>query len=191
MYLVPGFSVLEKAVRNIAHGQVFDENFLMTIASIAAFAIGQYPEAVEVILFYQVGELFEKIAVGRSRQAVSDLLDLCPDEATVLRDGKPETVLVDEVEVGEHILVRPGEKIPLDAEVFEGHTTIDTAALTGEKSMPGDSRCGRCGLQRLCESVRCGGTGRYQAGVGIHCLQNHGAGGRIRLQQGKDGAVYH
>lgn len=110
VYLVPGFSVLEKAVRNIAHGQVFDENFLMTIASIAAFAIGQYPEAVEVILFYQVGELFEKIAVGRSRQAVSDLLDLCPDEATVLRDGKPETVLVDEVEVGEHILVRPGEK---------------------------------------------------------------------------------
>ena len=89
VYLVPGFSVLEKAVRNIAHGQVFDENFLMTIASIAAFAIGQYPEAVEVILFYQVGELFEKIAVGRSRQAVSDLLDLCPDEATVLRDGKP------------------------------------------------------------------------------------------------------
>ena len=83
VYLVPGFSVLEKAVRNIAHGQVFDENFLMTIASIAAFAIGQYPEAVEVILFYQVGELFEKIAVGRSRQAVSDLLDLCPDEATV------------------------------------------------------------------------------------------------------------
>ena len=76
VYLVPGFSVLEKAVRNIAHGQVFDENFLMTIASIAAFAIGQYPEAVEVILFYQVGELFEKIAVGRSRQAVSDLLDL-------------------------------------------------------------------------------------------------------------------
>ena len=174
VYLVPGFSVLEKAVRNIAHGQVFDENFLMTIASIAAFAIGQYPEAVEVILFYQVGELFEKIAVGRSRQAVSDLLDLCPDEATVLRDGKPETVLVDEVEVGEHILVRPGEKIPLDAEVHAG-----------------DSRCGRCGLQRLCESVRCGGTGRYQAGVGIHCLQNHGAGGRIRLQQGKDGAVYH
>lgn len=148
VYLVPGFSVLEKAVRNIAHGQVFDENFLMTIASIAAFAIGQYPEAVEVILFYQVGELFEKIAVGRSRQAVSDLLDLCPDEATVLRDGKPETVLVDEVEVGEHILVRPGEKIPLDAEVFEGHTTIDTAALTGE-SMPvtagvGDAVCSGC-----------------------------------------------
>ena len=148
VYLVPGFSVLEKAVRNIAHGQVFDENFLMTIASIAAFAIGQYPEAVEVILFYQVGELFEKIAVGRSRQAVSDLLDLCPDEATVLRDGKPETVLVDEVEVGEHILVRPGEKIPLDAAVFEGHTTIDTAALTGE-SMPvsaaeGDAVCSGC-----------------------------------------------
>ena len=137
VYLVPGFSVLEKAVRNIAHGQVFDENFLMTIASIAAFAIGQYPEAVEVILFYQVGELFEKIAVGRSRQAVSDLLDLCPDEATVLRDGKPETVLVDEVEVGEHILVRPGEKIPLDGVILEGSTAVNTAALTGE-SLPQD-----------------------------------------------------
>lgn len=148
VYLVPGWSVLAKAARNIAHGQVFDENFLMTIASIAAFAIGEYPEAVEVILFYQVGELFEKIAVGRSRQAVSDLLDLCPDEATVLRDGKPETVLVEEVAVGEHILVRPGEKFPLDAEVFQGHTTIDTAALTGESmpvsAAPGDSVCSGC-----------------------------------------------
>lgn len=148
VYLVPGWSVLAKAGRNIAHGQVFDENFLMTIASIAAFAIGEYPEAVEVILFYQVGELFEKIAVGRSRQAVSDLLDLCPDEATVLRDGKPETVLVEEVAVGEHILVRPGEKFPLDAEILQGHTTIDTAALTGE-SMPvsaatGDGVCSGC-----------------------------------------------
>ncbi|WP_298481578.1 heavy metal translocating P-type ATPase [uncultured Ruminococcus sp.] len=148
VYLVPGWSVLAKAARNIAHGQVFDENFLMTIASIAAFAIGEYPEAVEVILFYQVGELFEKIAVGRSRQAVSDLLDLCPDEATVLRDGKPETVLVEEVAVGEHILVRPGEKFPLDAEVFQGHTTIDTAALTGESmpvsAAPGDGVCSGC-----------------------------------------------
>lgn len=148
VYLVPGWSVLAKAARNIAHGQVFDENFLMTIASIAAFAIGEYPEAVEVILFYQVGELFEKIAVGRSRQAVSDLLDLCPDEATVLRDGKPETVLVEEVAVGEHILVRPGEKFPLDAEVFQGHTTIDTAALTGESmpvsAVPGDGVCSGC-----------------------------------------------
>ncbi len=147
-YLVIGYDILKKAGKGILNRQMFDENFLMTIASIAAFAIGQYPEAVEVILFYQVGELFEKIAVGRSRQAVSDLLDLCPDEATVLRDGKPETVLVDEVEVGEHILVRPGEKIPLDAEVFEGHTTIDTAALTGE-SMPvtagvGDAVCSGC-----------------------------------------------
>lgn len=148
VYLVPGWSVVAKAVRNIAHGQVFDENFLMTIASIAAFAIGEYPEAVEVILFYQVGELFEKIAVGRSRQAVSDLLDLCPDEATVLRDGASKTVLVEEVAVGEHILVRPGEKIPLDATVFEGQTTIDTAALTGESmpvsAGPGDAVCSGC-----------------------------------------------
>lgn len=141
VYLIPGWSVLTKAARNILHGQVFDENFLMTIASIAAFAIGEYPEAVEVILFYQVGELFEKIAVGRSRQAVSDLLNLCPDEATVLRNGKTETVLVDEIAVGEHILVRPGEKIPLDAEVVSGCSTLDTAALTGE-SMPQNIQIG-------------------------------------------------
>ena len=135
VYAEAGWDVIYKAGRNIAHGQIFDENFLMAVASVAAFAIGEYPEAVEVILFYQIGTWFEQMAVGRSRQAVSDLLDLCPDEATVLRDGKPETVLVDEVEVGEHILVRAGEKIPLDAVVFQGHTTLDTAALTGE-SMP-------------------------------------------------------
>lgn len=145
IYLIPGWSVLVKSGRNIAHGQIFDENFLMALASIAAFIIGEYPEAVEVILFYRVGELFEKIAVGRSRQAVSDLLDLCPDEATVLRDGKEETVLVDEVAVGERILVKPGEKFPLDGVICQGQTTMDTAALTGE-SMPaaaqvGDSVC--------------------------------------------------
>ncbi len=141
VYLVPGHSVLIKAGKNIAHGQVLDENFLMTIASIAAFAIGEYPEAVEVILFYQVGELFEKIAVGRSRQAVSDLLDLCPDEATVLRNGNQETVFIDAVEVGEHILVKPGEKIPLDAQIVSGCSTLDTAALTGE-SMPQNAQPG-------------------------------------------------
>ncbi len=135
IYMIPGWSVLVKAARNIVHGQMFDENFLMAIASIAAFAIGEYHEAVEVILFYQVGELFEKIAVGKSRRAVSDLLNLCPDEATVLRDGKPQTVLIEEVAVGEYILVKPGEKIPLDGEISKGQTTVDTAALTGE-SMP-------------------------------------------------------
>lgn len=135
IYLIPGWTVLRKSAVHIAHGQVFDENFLMTVASIAAFVIGKYPEAVEVMLFYQVGELFEHIAVGRSRQAVSDLLDLCPDEATVLRDGEAQTVLCDEVHVGEEILVKPGEKIPLDATVIKGQSTLDTAALTGE-SMP-------------------------------------------------------
>ena len=110
-----GYDVLKEAVESIFHGQMLDEHFLMMVATFGAFGVKEYSEAVAVMLFYQVGELFEKIAVGKSRQAVSDLLDLCPDEATVLRDGKPETVLVDEVEVGEHILVRPGEKIPLDA----------------------------------------------------------------------------
>ncbi len=148
IYLIPGWKVLKKTARNISHGQIFDENFLMTLATIAAFAIGEYPEAVEVMLFYQIGEFFEKVAVGRSRQAVSDLLDLCPDEATVLRDGVAQTVLCETIEVGERILVKPGEKIPLDATVTKGRSTLDTAALTGE-SLPvplaeGDAVCSGC-----------------------------------------------
>ncbi len=148
IYLIPGWNVLKKTARNISHGQIFDENFLMTLATIAAFAIGEYPEAVEVMLFYQIGEFFEKVAVGRSRQAVSDLLDLCPDEATVLRDGVAQTVLCETIKVGERILVKPGEKIPLDATVAKGRSTLDTAALTGE-SLPvplaeGDAVCSGC-----------------------------------------------
>ena len=134
-YAVIGWDVLWKAVRNIAHGQVFDENFLMSIATVGSFATGEYPEAVFVMLFYQVGELFQSYAVGRSRQSIAQLMEIRPDYANLERDGKAEKVDPDEVAVGDVIVVKPGERVPLDGVVLEGHSTLDTAALTGE-SLP-------------------------------------------------------
>ena len=136
-YLIVGYDVLWSAVRNILHGQVFDEKFLMAIATLGAFAIREYPEAAAVMLFYQIGELFQGIAVGRSRRSIAALMDIAPESAVVLRDGQEEEVSPDEVRVGETILVRPGEKIPLDGVILEGRTTVNTAALTGE-SLPAD-----------------------------------------------------
>lgn len=136
MYLVPyfviGYDVLWRSVKNIARGNVFDENFLMSIATIGAFATGEFAEAVFVMLFYQVGELFQSIAVGRSRKSIAALMDIRPDSASVLRDGEEIIVDPDEVEVGETIVVRPGEKIAIDGVVIEGRSSVDTAALTGE-----------------------------------------------------------
>ena len=136
-YAVIGWDVLWKAVRNITHGQVFDENFLMALATVGAFATGEYPEAVFVMLFYQVGELFQSYAVGRSRQSISQLMEIRPDYANLERDGKAEKVDPDEVAVGDVIVVKPGERVPLDGVVLEGRSTLDTAALTGE-SLPRD-----------------------------------------------------
>ena len=140
-YFIVGWDVLRKAALNIAHGQVFDENFLMCIATIGALALGEYAEAVGVMLFYQVGELFQGVAVGRSRQSIAQLMDIRPDSANVLRDGELVEVSPEEVAVGEHIVVRPGEKIPLDGVVTEGASSLDTAALTGE-SVPRDVAAG-------------------------------------------------
>jgi len=140
-YLIAGGDVLWKAVRNISHGQVFDENFLMTVASIGAFLIGEYPEGVAVILFYQVGELFQSCAVEKSRASIASLMDIRPDYANVLREGRLEKVDPDEVEVGETIVIKPGEKVPLDAQVLEGSSLLDTAALTGE-SVPREATVG-------------------------------------------------
>ncbi len=140
-YLIIGFPVLKKAAGRIVRGQVFDENFLMAVASIGALAIGEYPEAVFVLLFYEIGELFESIAVGRSRRSVSSLMDIRPDSAVVMRDGVPVTVTPEEVAVGEIIVVRPGEKIPLDGVVTEGRSSVYTAALTGEPA-PRDTAVG-------------------------------------------------
>ena len=133
-YLVIGFNVLKKAVRNIRNGQVFDENFLMAIATVGAFAVGEYQEGVAVMLFYQVGELFESYAVGRSRRSIAELMDIRPDIANVERGGVIESVDPEEVAVGEIIVVHPGERISLDGEVLEGHSTLDMAALTGESA---------------------------------------------------------
>ena len=134
-YLIIGYDVLLRAARNIAHGQIFDENFLMGIATVGAFFTGEYSEAVFVMLFYQVGELFQSIAVGKSRRSISSLLSLQADEANVIRDGEAITVDSDSVDIDEIIFIRPGEKIPLDAVVIEGTSSLNTAALTGE-SLP-------------------------------------------------------
>lgn len=131
-YLIAGYDVLLRAVNNIKNGQVFDENFLMAIATIGALLTKEYPEAVAVMLFYQIGELFQSVAVERSRKSISSLMDLYPDEANLLVDGKVEVVMPEEVSVGARILIRPGEKIPLDGVIVDGETLIDTSMLTGE-----------------------------------------------------------
>ncbi|MBR7147983.1 MAG: cadmium-translocating P-type ATPase, partial [Firmicutes bacterium] len=136
LYLIPygivGQNVLKTAARNIRRGQVFDENFLMGIATIGAFLVGEYTEGVAVMVFYQVGELFQSVAVGKSRQSIADLMDICPDSANIEVDGQIETVDPEEVTVGQEIVIRPGERIPLDGVVVDGESMIDTSALTGE-----------------------------------------------------------
>lgn len=141
VYAVIGWDVLWRAVRNIARGQVFDENFLMALATVGAFFVGEYPEGVAVMLFYQIGEWFQSYAVGRSRRSIADLMDIRPDYATVLRDGACVQVSPDTVMVGEEIMIKPGERIPLDGQVIDGTSTVDTSALTGE-SVPRDVAAG-------------------------------------------------
>ncbi len=131
-YLIAGYDVLWTAVGNIRRGRVFDENFLMTIATIGAFLCGEYPEGVMVMVLYQLGELAQSIAVGRSRQSISALMELCPEEARVLRRGEAEMVPPEDVETGEILEIWPGEKVPLDGTVLSGASTLDTAPLTGE-----------------------------------------------------------
>lgn len=131
-YFIIGGDVVKKAVQNIGHGQIFDENFLMTIATVGAFLVGDYLEAVAVMLFYQVGELFQSYAVNKSRKSIADLMDIRPDYANVYREEKVIEVDPTEVKIGEIILVKPGEKVPLDGIVRKGNTSLDTMALTGE-----------------------------------------------------------
>ena len=140
-YIIVGFEIVKKAIRNIVRGKVFDENFLMTIATLGAFGIGEFPEAVAVMLFYQVGELFQSYAVDKSRKSISSLMDIRPDFANVYRNEKIEKVNPDEIKIGEVIIVKPGEKVPLDGNIVEGKTALDTKALTGE-SMPREVREG-------------------------------------------------
>lgn len=156
-YAVVGWDVLWRAVRNILRGQVFDENFLMALATVGAFCIGEYPEGVLVMLLYQVGELFQDLAVGRSRKSIASLMDIRPDWANIEKDGKLIQVSPEEVKVGEIITVKAGERIPLDGVVTEGTSLLDTAALTGESLprsvAPGDEVISGCvnesGLLRI------------------------------------------
>lgn len=134
-YIIVGLEIVRKAIRNIMRGKVFDENFLMTVATIGAFGIGEFPEAACVMLFYQVGELFQSYAVDKSRKSISSLMDIRPDFANVERNGKLEKVDPDDVKIGEIIVIKPGEKVPLDGYVLEGKSSLDTKALTGE-SLP-------------------------------------------------------
>ena len=136
LYLVPyvliGWDIIYKAFRNIRNGQVFDENFLMTVATFGAFGVGEYSEAVAVMLFYQVGELFQSYAVNRSRQSITELMDICPEYANIEEDGQLKQVDPDDVQVGDIIVVKSGERIPLDGKVVFGDSMVDTSALTGE-----------------------------------------------------------
>ena len=131
-YLVIGWDIVYKAVRGIVNGQVFDENFLMTIATFGAFGVGEYSEAVAVMLFYQVGELFQTYAVSRSRQSIADLMDICPEYANLEKDGELVQADPDDVEIGDIIVIKPGERVPLDGRVISGESMVDTSALTGE-----------------------------------------------------------
>ncbi|WP_002204502.1 heavy metal translocating P-type ATPase [Bacillus cereus] len=140
-YLLIGGDIVWRAVRNITRGQVFDENFLMAIATLGAFAIQQYPEAVAVMLFYQVGELFQSIAVNRSRKSITSLMDIRPDYANVKVGNETKQVSPEDVQIGEYIIVKPGEKVPLDGKVVEGTSMMDTSALTGE-SVPREVEVG-------------------------------------------------
>ena len=140
-YLVIGYDILKKAGKGILNRQVFDENFLMAVATVGAILLGDYAEGVAVMLFYQIGELFQSYAVGKSRRNISDLMDIRPDYANVEHDGMLEQVDPDEVEIGTVIVVQPGEKIPIDGEIIEGSTTLNTSALTGE-SLPREGKAG-------------------------------------------------
>jgi Cd2+/Zn2+-exporting ATPase len=140
-YLVIGYDVLRKAIKGILNRQVFDENFLMAVATVGAIALGDYKEGVSVMLFYQIGELFQSYAVGKSRRNISELMDIRPDYANVEKDGELEQVDPDEVEVGTLIVVQPGEKVPIDGVITEGSSTLNTSALTGE-SLPREAKAG-------------------------------------------------
>ena len=140
-YLVIGYDILKKAGKGILNRQVFDENFLMAVATVGAVCLGEYKEGAAVMLFYQIGELFQSVAVGKSRKNIAALMDIRPDYANQMVDGKLEKVDPDDVEIGSEIIINPGEKVPIDGVIVEGNTTLNTSALTGE-SVPRDAGCG-------------------------------------------------
>ncbi|MBR5739582.1 MAG: cadmium-translocating P-type ATPase [Lachnospiraceae bacterium] len=157
-YLIAGYDVLIRAGKNIIHGKIFDENFLMVLATIGAFAIGEFEEAAAVMIFYQVGEWFQSYAVGKSRQSISELMSIAPEYANVETDGEIEEVDPEDVAVGTVIVVKPGEKVPLDGVIVEGESTVDTSSLTGE-SVP---VCVAAGQEIISGSVNLSGVLRVQ-----------------------------
>lgn len=170
-YLTIGGDVILRAIKNIFRGKVFDENFLMCIATIGAFATGEYPEAVAVMLFYQIGELFQDFAVSRSRKSISELMDIKPDYANVIRGDSIVTVSPDEVKINEIISVRPGEKIPLDGIVESGSSFINTSALTGE-SVPRKVDAGSEVISRMHKYRRASYRKGHQGIFRVYCFQN-------------------
>ena len=147
-YIIVGLPIVLEAIRNILRGKVFDENFLMSIATIGAFIIGEFPEAVAVMLFYQVGELFQSYAVDKSRKSIASVMNIRPDFANVKRGEQLEKVDPSKVQIGDTIIIKPGEKIPLDGIVIEGQSMLDTSALTGE-SVPRNIKVGDEILSRM------------------------------------------
>jgi Cd2+/Zn2+-exporting ATPase len=141
VWILAGWDVLLKAAKNIVRGKVFDEHFLMSAATVGAMAIGRYPEAAAVMIFYQAGEYVQSLAVSRSRASISSLLTIRPDKATVIRDGAEVSLAPEDVEIGEILVVRPGERVPLDGEILSGRSVLDTSALTGE-SVPQNCKAG-------------------------------------------------
>ena len=169
-YLVIGYDILKKAWKGILNKQVFDENFLMAVATIGAIALGDYKEGVAVMLFYQIGELFQSYAVGKSRRNISELMDIRPDYANVEVDGSLEQVDPDEVEIGTIIVVQPGEKVPIDGIVTEGNSTLNTSALTGESAKR--YLCRRRSYQWMHQPVRGIKNPDNKRVRGIHCFQD-------------------
>ena len=140
-YLIIGYDILKKALKGIFKGQIFDENFLMAVATVGAVALGEFSEGAAVMLFYQVGELFQSVAVGKSRKNITSLMDIRPDYANIELNGKLEKIDPDDVEIGTEIVVNPGEKVPIDGIIISGDSTLNTSALTGE-SVPRSAKVG-------------------------------------------------
>ena len=184
-YLVAGWNVLAGAARSIVRGRVFDENFLMTVATGGAFAIHQLWEAVAVMIFYKVGEILEDLSVDRSRRSIGGLLELRPDVARVRRDGAFIELRPEQVAVGEEIAVRPGERVPLDGIVLSGSGFVDTSALTGE-SVPRRVEPGQRGARRVHQHGRLADGALDEERRGVKRGQDHLPGGGRDAGQGKD-----
>lgn len=188
-YLVAGYDVLWRAISNIRRGEVFDENFLMTVASVGAMCVAEYAEGVAVMVLYQIGEYFQDKAVDKSRESITKLMDIRPDYANLVDGNDSRRVSPEQVRVGDIILVKPGEKIPLDGVVIEGNSSLNTTALTGE-SLPRDVKEGDQVLSGCVNlsGVESQGHGRLRR---IHRREDSGACRILRRREGKDGTLHH